>query len=87
VEFKTKPTFMKGCVAVLMVVLVDCITGNHLKMEESSRMNLYTEKLIMLIIQEHEKPVEDIAGINKRKRKVRKGTCYCSIIMTVVIVL
>jgi hypothetical protein len=46
VEFKEKPNFMKGCVALLLVVLVDSIKANCLRMEESSRMNLYTEELI-----------------------------------------
>jgi hypothetical protein len=64
---------MSGCVALLLVVLVDCIKGNSLNLEESNRMNLYTEELINSRLQKHDEPVQNIA-VNKKKlkRKVRK---------------
>jgi hypothetical protein len=64
---------MYGCVALLLVVLVDCIKGNSLNLEESNRMNLYTEELINSRLQKHDEPVQNIA-VNKKKlkRKVRK---------------
>ncbi|KAL6870845.1 hypothetical protein ACP4OV_014693 [Aristida adscensionis] len=70
-QFEANSNSMKGCVALLLVVLVDCIKGNCLNLEESNRMTLYTEELINSRIQENEEPVENIAAMKKKlKRKL-----------------
>jgi hypothetical protein len=54
------------------VVFVDCIEGNLLKMEESHRINLYTNGMINHYVMED--ATEKTDGSKKMKRKIQKGT-------------
>ncbi|KAE8771417.1 hypothetical protein D1007_56741 [Hordeum vulgare] len=49
-EKKPSKKYFLGCVAVPLIVFVDCCKGNQLDAEKSGRINLYDEKMLITLV-------------------------------------
>ncbi|KAI4974349.1 hypothetical protein ZWY2020_047629 [Hordeum vulgare] len=54
-EKKPSKKYFLGCVAVPLIVFVDCCKGNQLDAEKSGRINLYDEKMLIALVSQRGK--------------------------------
>ncbi|XP_039806002.1 uncharacterized protein LOC120670077 [Panicum virgatum] len=62
---------MNCCMAVFLVVFMDCIERNDLNREQDGRINLYNDKLFKQLL--CEQPIQQVDGMKKRKITKPKG--------------
>jgi len=62
---------MNCCMAVFLVVFMDCIERNDLNREQDGRINLYNDKLVKQLL--CEQPIQQVDVMKKRKITKLKG--------------